>query len=79
MILNLWIAAGIGSIPLLGDLFDVGWKANIRNVALMERAMVYPEASKRSSLFLLIGLGIASLLIFAVMVGLILWAFGITR
>ena len=27
-----WI---VGSIPLLGDLFDVGFKANLRNVALL--------------------------------------------
>lgn len=25
-----------GSVPLLGDLFDVGFKANLRNVALIE-------------------------------------------
>ena len=25
----------IGSVPLLGDLFDVGWKGNRRNVALL--------------------------------------------
>lgn len=29
-----WI---IGSIPLVGDVFDVGWKANRRNVALLRR------------------------------------------
>lgn len=27
----------VGSIPLVGDLFDVWWKANQRNVALIER------------------------------------------
>jgi Domain of unknown function (DUF4112) len=26
----------VGSIPLLGDLFDVGFKANTRNVKLLE-------------------------------------------
>ncbi|MGI3164758.1 DUF4112 domain-containing protein [Pseudooceanicola sp. 200-1SW] len=29
-----WI---IGSVPLAGDLFDVGWKGNLRNVALIRR------------------------------------------
>ncbi|MBY5970780.1 DUF4112 domain-containing protein [Ferrimonas balearica] len=29
-----WI---VGSIPLVGDLFDVGWKGNLRNVALIRR------------------------------------------
>lgn len=27
----------IGAIPLVGDLVDFGWKANARNVALLER------------------------------------------
>ncbi|KAA5539104.1 DUF4112 domain-containing protein [Roseiconus nitratireducens] len=26
-----------GSVPLLGDLFDIYWKANIRNVQLLEK------------------------------------------
>ena len=29
-----WI---VGSIPLVGDIFDVGWKGNLRNVALIRR------------------------------------------
>jgi len=29
-----WI---IGSVPILGDIFDVGFKANLRNIALIER------------------------------------------
>lgn len=29
-----WLA---GSIPVLGDCFDVAWKANLRNVALLHR------------------------------------------
>jgi hypothetical protein len=31
-----------GSVPLLGDLFDVGWKANLRNVALLDRWIDQP-------------------------------------
>ena len=26
----------IGSIPLIGDIFDIGWKANLKNVALIK-------------------------------------------
>ncbi|HBR37072.1 MAG TPA: DUF4112 domain-containing protein, partial [Sulfitobacter pontiacus] len=29
---NVGIDLAIGAIPLIGDIFDVGWKANIRNV-----------------------------------------------
>jgi hypothetical protein len=37
MLINAVIDFGIGSIPVLGDLFDFGWKANVRNLALLER------------------------------------------
>ncbi|MBL9124344.1 MAG: DUF4112 domain-containing protein [Planctomycetaceae bacterium] len=35
MALNVIIDLVIGSLPLLGDFFDVAWKANTRNVALL--------------------------------------------
>jgi hypothetical protein len=38
-----------GSIPLLGDLFDVGWKANLRNVALLDRWIDQPGRTHASS------------------------------
>ncbi len=37
MLLNILIDDIVGAIPILGDLFDVTWKANRRNVALLER------------------------------------------
>ncbi|MFW8636125.1 DUF4112 domain-containing protein [Cribrihabitans pelagius] len=37
MVANTGIDALIGSIPLVGDLFDIGWKANSRNVVLLRR------------------------------------------
>jgi hypothetical protein len=38
MALNLLIELGVGAIPVLGDAFDFGFKANVRNVELLERA-----------------------------------------
>jgi Domain of unknown function (DUF4112) len=35
MLLNLGIDALVGAVPILGDLFDVAWKANKRNVRLL--------------------------------------------
>jgi Domain of unknown function (DUF4112) len=37
MVMNAAIDLAIGLIPIAGDLFDVGWKANVRNLALLER------------------------------------------
>lgn len=36
MVLNILVDALFGSIPLLGDLFDVAFKANMRNMRLMQ-------------------------------------------
>ena len=37
MVLNVLIDAGVGAIPVLGDIFDLGWQANAWNLALLER------------------------------------------
>jgi hypothetical protein len=37
MLINAVIDVVIGLIPVVGDLFDFGWKANVRNLALLER------------------------------------------
>jgi hypothetical protein len=37
MVLNAAIDMVIGLVPLLGDIADIAWKANVRNLALLER------------------------------------------
>jgi hypothetical protein len=37
MVLNAGLDMLIGLVPLLGDVADVAWKANLRNLALLER------------------------------------------
>ena len=37
MVLNAAIDMLVGLVPVLGDLVDIGWKANLRNLALLER------------------------------------------
>lgn len=37
MIGNVGLDSLVGAVPLLGDLFDAAWKANSKNVALLER------------------------------------------
>jgi Domain of unknown function (DUF4112) len=46
---NLVIDVVVGAVPVLGDLFDAGFKANMRNLALLERHASRPVASTRSS------------------------------
>ena len=49
MLANVGIDAIVGSVPVLGDLFDAGWKANNRNVALIERHMASPGTTRRAN------------------------------
>jgi Domain of unknown function (DUF4112) len=37
MVLNAAFDMLIGLVPILGDLVDIGWKANLRNLDLLER------------------------------------------
>lgn len=37
MLLNVGIDTLVGMVPVVGDVFDVVWRANIRNLALLER------------------------------------------
>jgi hypothetical protein len=37
MIGNVALDAVLGAVPLFGDIFDVFWRANVRNVAILRR------------------------------------------
>lgn len=54
MAMNIGIDALIGVIPLLGDVFDVGWKANRRNADLLETYLQRPADAKRSSMVVVV-------------------------
>lgn len=56
MTLNVLLETAIGSIPLAGDLFDAAFKANARNLALLEREHLDPAANRRGSRLFLLGL-----------------------
>lgn len=47
MIVNVAIDALLGAVPLAGDLFDFAWRANIKNVALLERHAVEERRASR--------------------------------
>jgi hypothetical protein len=46
---NVAIEGVVGMIPFLGDVFDAAWKANQRNVALLEAHLDRPRQARRSS------------------------------
>jgi hypothetical protein len=51
--MNVLIDTMVGAVPLVGDLFDFGWKANRRNIALLDRYAAEPAPVQRSSRFVL--------------------------
>jgi hypothetical protein len=44
---NIALDALVGTIPALGDVFDLFWKANLKNVALLERHALDPVGARK--------------------------------
>jgi hypothetical protein len=53
-----------GTVPLAGDLFDVAFRADLRNVALLDRWLEKPGQTRKRSrwLFIAIAMGLLSVL-----------------
>jgi hypothetical protein len=74
MVVNIGIEVLLGTIPLLGDAFDIAWKANRRNYALIVRTLEQRRRQTwRDWLFLLIT-GVILCAIFLAPIFLILWS-----
>ena len=56
MLTNSAIDLAIGSIPFIGDAFDLWFKANTRNLGIVRRHLEAPETSTRNDWLILIGL-----------------------
>jgi hypothetical protein len=49
MTFNVALEGVIGIVPVFGDIFDAGWKANIRNVRLLDAWAERPHETRRAS------------------------------
>src|SRR5688572_21366736 len=49
MLANVALDVILGAIPLIGDVFDVAWRANTRNVRLLDAWREQPASTKRAS------------------------------
>jgi hypothetical protein len=49
MAFNIGIEGVVGIVPLAGDVFDAAWKANQRNVRVLDAWIERPEKAERSS------------------------------
>ncbi len=77
MMVNLGIEVVVGSIPVLGDAFDIAWKANRRNYKLMVRHLRQPQRHTWKDYAFLLSLVGGALFIlavpFIVLLVLLLW------
>jgi hypothetical protein len=78
--LNLAIDALVGAVPVVGDVFDVAWRANMRNAELLDAWSRAPTTARRSSRALVAVIVIAVLLVTAAVAfaawSLVVWAVG---
>jgi len=73
---NIALDALVGAMPVLGDVFDVVWKANLKNVALLERHAIDPAGAgegDRLIVVLVVG-GVAALCLGLLVGGVVLTA-----
>ena len=75
MAINLGVGVLIGTVPVLGDAFDIAWKANRRNYLLLQRHLSQPRRHTwRDWAFLALLLGTLGFIL-ALPVVLALWFF----
>lgn len=73
MVLNAGIDMLFGLVPLLGDVVDVTWKANLRNLALLERHARPGVPPSRSDYWFVVVCLVALALIAIMPIVLIVW------
>jgi hypothetical protein len=71
---NVAVDAVVGAVPVLGDIFDAGFKANLRNLALVQQHVERPVASQRVGrrFAIVLAVGLFVLLAAAVALGVLL-------
>ena len=73
MLSNIALDAVIGMVPLAGDLFDFAFKAQTRNLALLDAAVASPDRAARRSRRGIFIIGFATLVVFATLTALGVW------
>ena len=73
MLTNIALDALVGMIPVLGDIFDFAFKAQTRNLALLDTWMGTPQRATRRSRRGLVLIPLAIVLVFATLTALGIW------
>src|ERR1700730_13898288 len=73
MVVNIGIEVLLGTVPLLGDAFDIAWKANRRNYALIVRHLEHSRRQTWRDWVFLTLIAVTLAAIFLAPIFLILW------
>ena len=73
MLLNVLVDVVIGAIPFAGDLFDIGWRSNSRNLRLLDRWLDRPARVRQRSTWLLVTLALILFLVLIAALALAVW------
>jgi hypothetical protein len=63
MMSNIAIDSLLGAIPVVGDIFDVAYKANVKNVAIFREAIRGDRRARRDWAFVIVVISVLILLI----------------
>ncbi|NET59629.1 MAG: DUF4112 domain-containing protein [Symploca sp. SIO2E6] len=81
MVLNILVDTLSGTVPFLGDLVDVAWKANVKNIKLLEEHWDVPQAPQKTDWWFLVlllgGLFLIMMVVVAISVTILGWLVGI--
>ena len=77
MLTNIALDALVGMIPILGDIFDFAFKAQTRNLALLDRWIATPDRTERRSRRGLFLIPLAIVIVFATLTALGIWMLAI--
>jgi hypothetical protein len=77
---NIALDAVVGAVPVVGDVFDAVWKANRRNLALLERHVTAPsEAQREDKLVGMLASGLLLVVCLALVFGGVVVAVGLLK
>jgi hypothetical protein len=77
MLGNVGVESLVGAVPLVGDLFDAGFKSNLRNVRLLEEHLGAPVRARRASKLWLVGVVLALVVVLGAGLALAVFLFGL--
>ena len=72
MLVNTALDLAAGAVPIVGDLFDAGYKANLKNLGLLERHAT-PGVKPETSDYVFVGVCLGIVLLAAVSPILVIW------